>query len=189
MYVRQGDVADLDVLVGPLVEQLDAANLGDNVLGQDSVARDGLDLDISALGRHNGQQQQCLDWVGCGGCRVCRGGERALSVVVVEVGRVEVSFFLSTTVDFPAGASLDWLAAAPGLIEPTDCNFSCSAYSALDAFLLVRTASPAHYLDFRALDLLTRRPAECRACRACQFLQTSGKLTTTTSPSLNPRPS
>lgn len=62
-HVRQRDVADLDVLVGPLVEQLDAANLGNDVLGQDLVARDGLDLDLSALGRHIGQQQQGLDWV------------------------------------------------------------------------------------------------------------------------------
>lgn len=61
-HVRQRDVADLDVLVGPLVEQLDAANLGNDVLGQDLVARDGLDLDLSALGRHIGQQQG-LDWV------------------------------------------------------------------------------------------------------------------------------
>lgn len=72
VYVRQRDVADLDVLVGPLVEQLDAANLGNNVLGQDLVARDGLNLDLSALGRHIGQLRQCLDWVGCGSCRVSR---------------------------------------------------------------------------------------------------------------------
>lgn len=56
VYIRQGDVADLDVLVGPLVEQLDAANLGNNVLGQDLV-RGGLNLDLSALGRHIGQQR------------------------------------------------------------------------------------------------------------------------------------
>lgn len=51
--LRQGDVADLDILVGPLVEQLDAANLLDDVLGQDLVARDGLDLDLSVV-RHAG---------------------------------------------------------------------------------------------------------------------------------------
>lgn len=68
--LRQGDVADLDVLVGPLVEQLDAANLGDDVLGQDLVARDGLDFDLSVV-RHDGQQQS-LDWArvlsSSGGC-------------------------------------------------------------------------------------------------------------------------
>lgn len=52
--LRQGDVADLDILVGPLVEQLDAANLADDVLGQNLVARDGLDLDLSVV-RHAGQ--------------------------------------------------------------------------------------------------------------------------------------
>ena len=31
----------------PLVEQLDASNLGSNLLGQDFVARDGLDFDFS----------------------------------------------------------------------------------------------------------------------------------------------
>lgn len=56
--LRQGDVTDLDILVGPLVEQLDAANLGDDVLGQDLVARGGgIDLDLSVV-RHAGQQQQ-----------------------------------------------------------------------------------------------------------------------------------
>lgn len=53
VVLRQGDVADLDILVGPLVEQLDAANLLDDVLGQDLVARDGLDLDLSVV-RHAG---------------------------------------------------------------------------------------------------------------------------------------
>lgn len=62
--LRQGDVADLDILVGPLVEQLDAANLADDVLGQDLVARGGLDLDLSVV-RHIGQFGR-RDWrVGC----------------------------------------------------------------------------------------------------------------------------
>ena len=51
--LRQGDITDLDVLVGPLVEQLDAANLGHDVLGQSLVAGDGLDLDLSVV-RHVG---------------------------------------------------------------------------------------------------------------------------------------
>ena len=51
--LRQGDITDLDILVGPLVEQLDAANLGRDVLGQDLVAGDGLDLDLSVV-RHVG---------------------------------------------------------------------------------------------------------------------------------------
>lgn len=55
VVLRQGDVADLDVLVGPLVEQLDTANLLDDVLGQDLVARDGLDLDLSVV-RHAGHK-------------------------------------------------------------------------------------------------------------------------------------
>lgn len=53
--LRQGDVADLDILVGPLVEQLDAANLLDDVLGQDLDARDGLDLDFAVV-RHAGHR-------------------------------------------------------------------------------------------------------------------------------------
>ena len=32
--LRQGDVADLDILITPLVEQLDAAHLLDNILGE-----------------------------------------------------------------------------------------------------------------------------------------------------------
>lgn len=62
--LRQGDVADLDILVGPLVEQLDAANLADDVLGQDLVARGGLDLDLSVV-RHVGQFDRRNWRVGC----------------------------------------------------------------------------------------------------------------------------
>jgi len=38
----------------PLVEQLDASNLGSNLLGQDFVARDGLDFDFSWCVGHDG---------------------------------------------------------------------------------------------------------------------------------------
>lgn len=49
-HVRQGDVADLDIVV-PLVEQLDVANLLCDVLGKDIVDSAVLDLDISGV-RH-----------------------------------------------------------------------------------------------------------------------------------------
>lgn len=65
--LRQGDITDLDILVGPLVEQLDAANLGDDVLGQDLVTRrGGIDLDLSVI-RHAGQQLRFLEGISC--CR------------------------------------------------------------------------------------------------------------------------
>lgn len=97
--LRQGDVADLNILVGPLVEELDAANLLDDVLGQDLVARDGLDLDLSVV-RHAGRNvvnrideidgqvssKEILRWrLGVVGGRV--------GCVVVEDGRRSRSFF------------------------------------------------------------------------------------------------
>ena len=51
--VRQGHVADLDIVV-PLVEELDIANLLDNILGEDADESRVLDLDIAAF-RHIGQ--------------------------------------------------------------------------------------------------------------------------------------
>jgi len=45
--VGEGDVPDLDVLVAPLVEELGAANLGSDILGQDWVSLDGLDFDLA----------------------------------------------------------------------------------------------------------------------------------------------
>ena len=53
MSLRQRDVPDLNVLVAPAVEQLDAANLGDDILREDLVAGDGLDLDFAVV-RHFG---------------------------------------------------------------------------------------------------------------------------------------
>jgi hypothetical protein len=50
---RQRDISDLDILVGPLVEQLDAANLRGDILGQDGVALGLLDFDFSGV-RHFG---------------------------------------------------------------------------------------------------------------------------------------
>ena len=46
---RQGNVPDLNVLIAPLVEQLDAANLVDDVLGQDR--RYGLYYNLAGI-RH-----------------------------------------------------------------------------------------------------------------------------------------
>lgn len=46
-HVREGDVPDLDVLVGPLVEQLGRANLRCYILWQHWVALDGLDFDFA----------------------------------------------------------------------------------------------------------------------------------------------
>jgi len=48
--VRQGDVADLDIVV-PLVEELDVANLLDNILGKHLVEGGVLDLDLAVV-RH-----------------------------------------------------------------------------------------------------------------------------------------
>jgi hypothetical protein len=51
--VSQRDVPDLNILVAPAVEQLDAADLSDDLLGKDLVAGDGLDLDFAVV-RHVG---------------------------------------------------------------------------------------------------------------------------------------
>jgi len=59
--LRQRDIPDLDILVCPLVEELDAANLGGDILGEDLVAgRLDLNLDIAGF-RHN--------------CYLCCGGD------------------------------------------------------------------------------------------------------------------
>lgn len=50
--LRQGDVADLDILVGPLVEQLDGADLRGHVLGEHR-GLDGLNFDFTVV-RHFG---------------------------------------------------------------------------------------------------------------------------------------
>lgn len=50
--VRQRDVANLDIVV-PLVEQLDVADLLDNILGEDVRDDSVLDLDIATV-RHFG---------------------------------------------------------------------------------------------------------------------------------------
>jgi hypothetical protein len=49
--VRKRDVPDLNVLVAPLVEQLDAANLLGDLLGKDGVAGGALDLNFAV--RHD----------------------------------------------------------------------------------------------------------------------------------------
>lgn len=60
--VRQRDVADLDIVV-PLVEQLDVADLLDNILGE-GVGNDGvLDLDFTTV-RHLGYLQSKIPVLG-----------------------------------------------------------------------------------------------------------------------------
>ena len=51
--LRQGNIADLDIFVGPLVEQLDAANLRGDLLGKNLVSGDGFDFDFLVV-RHDG---------------------------------------------------------------------------------------------------------------------------------------
>lgn len=51
-HVRQRDVANLDIVV-PLVEQLDVADLLDDILGKDVGDDVVLDLDIATV-RHSG---------------------------------------------------------------------------------------------------------------------------------------
>lgn len=50
LRVRQRDILDLNILVAPLVEKLDASDLGGDLLGKDGESRLG-DLDFTAL-RH-----------------------------------------------------------------------------------------------------------------------------------------
>lgn len=45
--LRERDVPDLNILVAPLVEQLDAANLLGHILGEDGVAGGALDLNFA----------------------------------------------------------------------------------------------------------------------------------------------
>ena len=53
-HLRQGDVPDLNILVAPLVEQLDAAHLREGILGQHGEGRSRvLDLDFPVV-RHYG---------------------------------------------------------------------------------------------------------------------------------------
>lgn len=61
---RQRDISDLDILVGPLVEQLDAANLLGDILGQDGVALGLLDFDFSGV-RHVGDVMREGNGLGC----------------------------------------------------------------------------------------------------------------------------
>jgi len=49
--IGERDVPDLNILVTPLVEQLDAANLVGDFLGKDSIARGALDFDFAV--RHD----------------------------------------------------------------------------------------------------------------------------------------
>ena len=53
-YSRQGDIADFNILVGPLVEELDGTNFFGDFFGEDLVARWALDLDF-AIVRHVGR--------------------------------------------------------------------------------------------------------------------------------------
>jgi hypothetical protein len=49
--IREGDVPDLNILVAPLVEQLDAANLVGHLLGEDGITGGALDFDFAV--RHD----------------------------------------------------------------------------------------------------------------------------------------
>lgn len=62
--VSQGDVADLDIVV-PLVEELDIANLLDNILGEHLIEGGVLDLDLAGV-RHFG----CCSGLGTDGLRL-----------------------------------------------------------------------------------------------------------------------
>jgi hypothetical protein len=73
---RQRDISNLDILVGPLVEQLDAANLRGDILGQDGVALGLLDFDFSGV-RHFGDVmrkggREMGGWRGRQECRFAR---------------------------------------------------------------------------------------------------------------------
>ena len=83
LRVREGDVADLDVLVAPLVEQLGAANLAGHVLGQHRVAGGLLDLDLAV--RHVGGGVFCD--TSCGGARRRRPEGEIVDVEVVVLSR------------------------------------------------------------------------------------------------------
>ena len=73
--IRERNVPDLNVLVAPLVEQLDAANLVGDVLGQDGVAGRALDLDFAVRhdcdvlgvdwGRRMGRFRDLSSWGRC----------------------------------------------------------------------------------------------------------------------------
>ena len=80
--LRQGDIPNLNVLVTPFVEQLDAANFIGDLLGKHLVARDGLDFDFDFFDflviRHVGD----VEWVE-GGLSVCRSS-RGLREVAMQ---------------------------------------------------------------------------------------------------------
>ena len=59
-HSRQGDVPDLDIVVGPLVEQADLAVAVDNLLGKRSKGRD---LDVPVVG-HVDCVEGGLEWTG-----------------------------------------------------------------------------------------------------------------------------
>jgi len=63
---RQADVSDFDILVGPLVEELDGADLLRDFLGKNLVPAGVLDLDFAVVGH------------GCGGRRQCDRGFRVI---------------------------------------------------------------------------------------------------------------
>jgi hypothetical protein len=50
--IRQGDIANFNVLVAPLVEELDGANLVGDVLWENGIAAWALDLDFLRVFGH-----------------------------------------------------------------------------------------------------------------------------------------
>lgn len=85
--IRQGDVANLNILVCPLVEQLDGADLLGDILWENSKGDGGVDLDFAF--RHIDREPGLVDlWVIRSGVECC-GGYRATGCrdSGVEVGR------------------------------------------------------------------------------------------------------
>lgn len=56
---RQADVSDFDILVGPLVEELDGADFLGDFLGEDLVPAGVLDLDFAVVGHGCGDRYRC----------------------------------------------------------------------------------------------------------------------------------
>lgn len=82
--IRERDVPDLNVLVAPFVEQLDAANFVGDFLGEDRVAGGALDFDFAV--RHDcGCAERRLGEDG-GRLGVCRRG----SLEVREVAKLKM---------------------------------------------------------------------------------------------------
>ena len=128
---RQRDISDLDILVGPLVEQLDAANLLGDILGQDGVALGLLDFDFSGV-RHVGDVMGGRKGRGWRGSRSrFVGGSRRAQILSDRV------WAFATPGDLPSGlGAVDCptcpfiaqsLTYRPAATAPTSVLFHCPA--------------------------------------------------------------